>query len=144
MPWGCVAARRARTQQIARRLGCDEQAVRNVTHNCNAAGRNMLHQGASRSGLRLPDLLYRSPRGFGQDCTTWTLELAARVCLPRDIVAAPISDESVRHAMQPGERRRCSRGMARSQRPRVATATCGSLRCLRAASVLAAFPAVFS
>jgi hypothetical protein len=47
------------------------------------------------------------------------------------------------HAMQPGERRRFSSGIARSQHPRLATAVCGSIRCLRTASGQAALPAVF-
>jgi hypothetical protein len=47
-----------------------------------------------------------------------------------------------RQVMQPGERRRCSPGIARPHHSRRAAA-CGSLRCLRAASEHAAFPAVF-
>jgi hypothetical protein len=47
------------------------------------------------------------------------------------------------HAMRPGERRRFSSGIARSQHPRLATAVCGSIRCLRTASEQAALPAVF-
>jgi hypothetical protein len=48
------------------------------------------------------------------------------------------------HAMRPGERRRCSSRRAWLHHPRLATAACGSLRCLRTASEHAAFPPVFS
>jgi transposase len=106
-----ASARKERAPQIARELGCDDQTVRNVIHEFNADGLRVLHQGSSRphrlrtsfteEGLaRLQDLLHRSPREFGQDRGTWTLELVTQVCLEQGIIAAPISDESVRRAIK--------------------------------------------
>jgi len=106
-----ASARRERAPQIARQLGCDDQTVRYVIHNFNTDGLSVLHQGSSRphrlrtsfteEGLeRLQDLLHRSPHEFGKDRGTWTLELAAQVCLEQGIIAVPISDESVRRALK--------------------------------------------
>ena len=83
---------------IARQLGCDDQTVRNVIHGFNAAGLAVLHEGSSRphrlrtafseeGAERLKDLLHRSPRDFGQDRSTWTLELAAQVSFEQGIIS---------------------------------------------------------
>jgi transposase len=104
-------ARGERVPQIAQQVGCDDQVVRNVIHGFNASGLAVLRRGSSRphrlrtsftqEGLeRLQDLLHRSPREFGQERGTWTLELVAQVCLEQGIVAVPISDESVRRALK--------------------------------------------
>ena len=106
-----ASARGERVPQIARQVGCDDQVVRNVIHGFNASGLDVLHRGSSRphrlrtsfteEGLgRLQDLLHHSPHEFGKDRGTWTLELAAQVCLGQGIVAVPISDESVRRALK--------------------------------------------
>jgi len=107
----CASARGERVPQIARSVGCDDQVVRNVIHGFNACGLDVLRRGSSRphrlrtsfteEGLeRLQDLLHRSPREFGKDRGTWTLELVAQVCLEQGIIAGPISDESVRRALK--------------------------------------------
>src|SRR5437764_15267604 len=49
---------------------------------------------------RLKDLLHRSPREFGQERGTWTLQLAAGVSFEQGIIAEPVSDESVRRALK--------------------------------------------
>jgi hypothetical protein len=75
-----------------------------------------------------------------------------RRCVLRELLAAPTSNARRRlrpaafpeYAMRPGERRRCSSRRAWLHHPRLATAACGSLRCLRTASEHAALPAVFS
>jgi transposase len=106
-----ASARGERAPQIARHLGCDDQVVRNVIHGFNASGLAVLRQGSSRphrlrtsfteEGLeRLQELLHRSPREFGKERGTWTLELVAQVCLEQGIIAVPISDESVRRALK--------------------------------------------
>ena len=106
-----VSARRERAPVIARQLGCDDQTVRNVIHGFNAAGLAVLHEGSSRphrlrtafsqeGAERLKELLHRSPRDFGQDRSTWTLELAARVSFKQGIIAHEVSDESVRRALK--------------------------------------------
>jgi len=96
---------------IARQLGCDDQTVRNVIHGFNAVGLAVLHEGSSRphrlhtaftadGAERLKDLLHRSPRDFGQERSTWTLELAAQVSFEQGIISHEISDESVRRALK--------------------------------------------
>lgn len=107
----CASARGERVPQIACQVGCDDQVVRNVIHGFNTAGLAVLCRGSSRphrlrtsfteEGLeRLQDLLHRSPREFGKERGTWTLELVAQVCLEQGIIAGPISDESVRRALK--------------------------------------------
>jgi len=106
-----ASARGERAVSIARQLGCDDQTVRNVIHGFNAFGLAVLHEGSSRphrlhtsfseEGLqRLKDLLHRRPRDFGQERSTWTLELAAQVSFEQGIIATPISEESVRRALK--------------------------------------------
>ena len=106
-----ASARRERAPAIARALGCDDQTVRNVIHGFNATGLAVLQQGSSRphrlrtaftaeKAQRLKDLLHRSPREFGHERGTWTLELAAQVSFQQGIISAPVSDESVRRALK--------------------------------------------
>src|SRR5713101_9643870 len=106
-----ASARGERVPAIAHQLGCDDQTVRNVIHEFNAAGLMVLQEGSSRphrlhtsfsqDGLvRLKDLLHRSPRDFGKERGRWTLELAAQVSFEQGLIATPISDESVRRALK--------------------------------------------
>ena len=106
-----ASARRERAPAIAGLLGCDDQTVRNVIHGFNAAGLAVLHEGSSRphrlrtaftqdGAERLQDLLHRSPRDFGQDRSTWTLELAAKISFEQGIISQEVSDESVRRALK--------------------------------------------
>ena len=106
-----ASARGERAPTIARQLGCDDQTVRNVIHGFNASGLAVLQEGSSRphrlrtafsqeGAERLKDLLHRSPRDFGQDRSTWTLELAAQVSFEQGIISHEVSDESVRRALK--------------------------------------------
>ena len=106
-----ASARRERAPAIARLLGCDDQTVRNVIKDFNATGIAVLKAGSSRPHRRrtsftpegleqLKELLHRSPREFGKERGTWTLELVAQVCLEQGIISVPISDESVRRALK--------------------------------------------
>jgi transposase len=106
-----ASAREERAPAIARQLGCDDQTVRNVIHGFNGAGLAVLQEGSSRPHRlrttftndgteRLKDLLHRSPRDFGQDRSTWTLELAAQVSFEQGIISHEVSDESVRRALK--------------------------------------------
>jgi transposase len=106
-----ASARGERAPLIARQLGCDDQTVRNVIHGFNAAGLAVLHEGSSRphrlrtafseeGAESLKDLLHRSPRDFGKERGTWTLELAAQVSFEQGIIPTPVSDESVRRALK--------------------------------------------
>jgi transposase len=106
-----ASARGERAPMIARQLGCDDQTVRNVIHDFNAEGLAVLQEGSSRphrlrtsfseEGLQqLKDLLHRSPRDFGKERSTWTLELAAQVSFEQGITTTLISDESMRRALK--------------------------------------------
>ena len=106
-----ASARGERAPVIARQLACDDQTVRNVIKGFNANGLAVLKEGSSRPHrLRttfsdegaecLKDLLHRSPRDFGQERGTWTLELAAQVSFEQGIIPTPVSDESVRRALK--------------------------------------------
>jgi transposase len=106
-----ASARGERAPTIARQLGCDDQTVRNVIHGFNASGLAVLQKGSSRPHrLRttftdegaelLKDLLHRSPRDFGKERSTWTLQLAARVSFEQGIISQEVSDESVRRALK--------------------------------------------
>lgn len=106
-----ASAKGTRAIAIAGQLGCDDQTVRNVIHGFNTSGLAVLQEGSSRphrlhtsfsaDGLQqLKDLLHRSPHDFGKERSTWTLELAAKVSFEQGIIAAPISDESMRRALK--------------------------------------------
>jgi len=106
-----ASARGERVPAIARKLGCNPQTVRNAIYDFAATGLAALQEGSSRphqlqtsfsaeGEQRLKSLLYRSPRDFGKDRNTWTLQLIAQVCFELGIVASPISDETVRRAFR--------------------------------------------
>src|SRR5437667_9327462 len=98
-----ASARGERAPAIAQQLGCDDQTVRNVIHGFNASGLAVLQEKSSRphrlrttfsdeGAQRLKDLLHRSPRDFGKERSTWTLELAAQVSFEQGIIPTPVSD----------------------------------------------------
>jgi transposase len=106
-----ASGRGERAPLIARQLGCDDQTVRNVINGFNSLGLAVLQEGSSRphrlrtsfseDGLQqLKDLLHRSPRDFGKERSTWTLELAALVSFELGIIPVLVSDESVRRALK--------------------------------------------
>jgi transposase len=106
-----ASARRERAPAIARQLGCDDQTVRNVIKGFNTKGLAILKAGSSRphrlrttfseeGATQLKELLHRSPRDFGQERGTWTLELAAQISFEQGLIATPVSSESVRRALK--------------------------------------------
>ena len=106
-----ASARGERVPAIALHLGCNQQTVRNAIHGFNTEGTAALQAGSSRphrlhirfseEGLQqLKDLLHRSPRDFGLERSTWTLELAAQISFSLGIVCEAISDETVRRALK--------------------------------------------
>jgi len=97
-------------QQIAQRLHCGDQTVRNVIRAFDQEGLGCLEEKSSRphhdnstftgEGLqRLANLVHRSPRDFGGKSSLWSLAELANVCFKQGIVARPISYESVRRAL---------------------------------------------
>ena len=96
--------------QIAQRVGCSDQTVRDVIHEFVARGLACLQRQSSRPQSvqpelnapkreQLRDLLHRSPRDFGKARSSWTLELAAEVCFAQQLTAKRVSDETIRQAL---------------------------------------------
>lgn len=97
-------------QQIAQRLHCGDQTVRNVIRAFEREGLACLQEKSSRphhdnstftaEGLqRLQNVVHRSPRDFGGQSSLWSLAQLAQVCFKEGIVARPISYETVRRAL---------------------------------------------
>jgi transposase len=97
-------------QQIAERLHCGDQTVRNVLRAFEREGIGCLQQKSSRphhdnstfsaEGLqRLHELVHRSPRDFDGPSSLWSLGHLAQVCFQQGIVTRPISYEAVRRAL---------------------------------------------
>lgn len=96
--------------QIAQRLLCGAQTVRNALRAFEAEGSACLQQKSNRpqrdssafdsDGLkRLEDLVHRSPRDFGLPTSQWTLLYLAQVCWQQGIVQHAVSYETVRKAL---------------------------------------------
>lgn len=107
-----ASARGERAPQIAQRLGCNDQTVRNVLRAFAQTGldvcltrqsnrphhpRTKLDAGARE---RLTDLLHESPRRFGKPTSVWTLELAAEVSFAEGLIPEQVSDEAIRLALK--------------------------------------------
>jgi transposase len=97
-------------QQIAQRLHCGQQTVRDAIHAFAAEGVTCLQQKSNRphsisrafdsDGLkRLEDIVHRSPRDFGLETSQWTLVQLAEVCYKSGVVQQPISYETVRQGL---------------------------------------------
>jgi transposase len=106
-----ASARGQRAPAIASQLGCNDQTVRNVIHGFHATGLAVLEKGSSRPHhlrtsvsqegcQQLKDLLHRSPRDFGRDRSTWTLELAAQISFEQGIIDCEVSTETIRRALK--------------------------------------------
>lgn len=78
-------------KQIATRIGCTAQSVRNVIHDfevrglaCLQAGSNQPHSSepvlTASKRERLQEIIHQSPRVYGKAQSTWTLKLLAEVC----------------------------------------------------------------
>jgi transposase len=100
-----------RPAQIADRLGCASQSVRNAIRAFHAEGTDCLaaksHRPVSvRPELddaaceRLRALLHRSPRDFGKTTSLGTLDLAAEVAFAEGITARLVSGETIRQALK--------------------------------------------
>lgn len=96
-----------KVDEIAQRLGCHGQTVRQLIHAFEKRGLASLEvrsrartddqrafDEAGRDGLK--GLLHRSPREFGQDMSLWTLKGLARVSFEQGFTRQPISGETVR------------------------------------------------
>ena len=99
-----------RPSQIAERLGCASQSVRNAIRAFAAEGAGCLREKSHRPKSTRPELddadcerlralLHRSPRDFGKPTSLWTLALAAEVAFAEGISARLVSDETIRQAL---------------------------------------------
>jgi transposase len=100
-----------RPREIARRLGCATQTVRNAIHAFNGTGLAALSAGSSRpksavpvlNGAKLEQLralVHQSPRAFGLARSTWTLALLARVAHEQGLSPTVLSIETIRQALR--------------------------------------------
>jgi transposase len=99
-----------RPAQIAERLGCASQSVRNAIRAFAAEGLNCLREKSHRPKSARPEiddagrerlraLLHRSPRDFGRPTSLWTLDLAAEVAFAEGLTARRLSGETIRQAL---------------------------------------------
>ena len=97
--------------QSARRVGCNEQTVRNVIHAFNDVGQAVLARHSRRPytiyrafGMaaveRLKAILHQSPRVFGKPTSLWTLDLIAEVSFAEGLTAKRVRGETVRATLQ--------------------------------------------
>lgn len=98
-------------RQIAQRLGCGDQTVRNVLRAFAREGLKCLQQKSSRPKTTKPlleaatadqlrDLLHTAPRAWGKARSTWTLVVVAEVCAERGLTPYQVSDETIRTALR--------------------------------------------
>lgn len=103
--------RKERPSQIARSLGCSDQAVRNIIKAFHQRGLACLTRRSSRpktihpafdeeGAEGLKELLHHSPREFGHPTSVWTLELAAKVSEAEGLTAGSVSGETVRATLK--------------------------------------------
>lgn len=106
-----ASARGQSAKPIAQFLGCSVQTVRNVIRAFNAGGMSCLAKRSNRPTSAKPTLdaaqceqlrhvLHQSPRRFGKPTGLWTLALAAQVCHEQGLTERPLSDETIRRAIQ--------------------------------------------
>jgi len=97
--------------QIARRVGCASQTVRNTIHAFENEGTGCL--GEKKRGPKdaqpvldeakadpLKGILHQSPRRFGKTRSTWTLDLLAEVAFEQQLTPRRLSHEAVRQAVK--------------------------------------------
>lgn len=97
--------------QIARRVGCASQTVRNTIHAFEKEGIGCL--GEKKRGPKdaqplldeakadpLKGILHQSPRHFGKARSTWTLDLLADVAFEQELTPRRLSHEAVRQAVK--------------------------------------------
>ena len=87
-----------------RRAGVRDPRVGGVGHAIPPPARRRPHAAAkvfdAERGERLKALLHQSPRQFSKVRSTWTLALAAEVCLEQGVTAERVSIETIRDALK--------------------------------------------
>ena len=106
-----ASARGVTTTVIAKAVGCSPQAVRNVVRAFETRGLAVLAMQSRRPHAaikvfdaersdRLKALLHQSPRQYGKARSTWTLALAAEVCVEQGVTAKRVSLETIRDTLK--------------------------------------------
>lgn len=104
------AEERLKPREIATRLHCSGQCVRNAIRSFHREGLACLQEKShaphrplsafDAAGLeRLPEVIRQSPRAFSQETSVWTLDLLAEVCWAEGLTAWRASAESIRRAL---------------------------------------------
>jgi transposase len=97
--------------EIARKLGCAVQSVRNTLHALEKDGLSCLQPQSSRPKTihaefdqakceALRAMLHQRPRTYGKPSSVWTLELAAQVCQELGLTSRQVSIETIRLALK--------------------------------------------
>ena len=105
-----ASARGLTATDIAETIGCSTQNVRMVLRAFEARGVAAIRMQSRRpkSAAKLLDtakceqlraILHESPRRFGKDRSTWTLDLAAEVCVERGLTEQKVTIETIRDAI---------------------------------------------
>jgi transposase len=106
-----ASARGERVPQIARSMGCDDQAALNVIHDFNKRALGTLTPGSRRphrihpafdesAADKLRQMLRQSPRDFGKPTSLWTLALAAEVSFETGLTTQRVSPETIRATLR--------------------------------------------
>lgn len=106
-----ASAEGLKPSQIAPRIGCSTQTVRNALRAFAAEGVACLREKSHRPASARPEiddagcerlraLLHRSPRDFGKPTSLWTLDLAAEVAFAQGLSARLLSGETIRQALK--------------------------------------------
>jgi hypothetical protein len=106
-----ASARGERVPQIARSLGCDDQAALNVIHDFNQRALatltpdsrrpNHIHPAFDEQAAdKLRQMLHQSPRDFGKPTSLWTLALAAEVSFETGLTTHRVSPETIRATLR--------------------------------------------
>ena len=105
------SARSEKALDLANRLGCNAEAVRNVIKGFKQSGIAVVKEGSRRPHTtqaafssetvgHLKELLHHSPRNFGKASSVWTLGLAAEVSYENGLVAERISAATIRATLK--------------------------------------------
>jgi transposase len=106
-----ASARGELAPAISQPLGCSDQTVRVAIHTFQQEGLAALRPKSKRphrltrkltdaQAHQIAQLVHRSPREFGKATSRWTLDLLVEVSWSEHLVDQPVSDETIRQALQ--------------------------------------------
>jgi len=105
------ADERVKPQEIARRLRCSDQCVREAIHAFEEEGlasvekkssaRHDMQASLDAAGVeRLKELVKLSPRTLGYETSLWTLDLLAQQCLSEGLTGRAVSGETISRTLR--------------------------------------------